>query len=326
MARWEGERRESLDALRRSETEGRQVLEKKLETLKNVERKKEEADELVARLETAIESGAIGHEREVAVYEKRLEEEREKAERKVASQEAEMETQHQTELEYHAAEHFAEVAGLKKEIWRASEQLQEEMKEKERLQKNVMNLEAKVAALVVSVMQGVDERREGVIVGLKQEVHSLSMVLEMRSKELREEQEKRVTLEMELEEQTATEKTVCSLRNQIEGLKTQLESKRFSERAMELEVAQLQDSLNKESKENRRLSMEREQLEWKVLEATPPAARSLQMREKEEQRSHSKPSLSVRPFLSRVKRSSTNCTILDNTFTLEELVLPETNM
>ena len=53
---------------------------------------------------------------------------------------------------------------------------------------------------------------------------------------------------------------------------------------MELEVSQLQDSLNKESKENRRLSMEREQLEWKVLEATPPASRSLQMREKEEQR------------------------------------------
>merc|ERR1719430_1855629 len=102
------------------------------------------------------------------------------------------------------------------------------------LQQTVVHLEAKVAALVVSVMQGVDERREGVIVGLKQEVHSLSMVLEMRSKELRE-------------EQTATEKTVHSLRNQIEGLKTQLESKRSSERAMELEVAQLQDSLNKES-------------------------------------------------------------------------------
>ena len=102
----------------------------------------------------------------------------------------------------------AEVAGLKKEILRVTEQLQEEMKE--RLQKNVINLEAKVAALIVSVMQGVDERREGVIVGLKQEVHSLSMVLEMRSKELR--QEKRVTLEMELEEQTATEKTVRSLR------------------------------------------------------------------------------------------------------------------
>ena len=106
----------------------------------------------------------------------------------------------------------------------------------------------------------------------------------MRSKELREEQERRDTLEMELEEQTAIEKTVRSLKNQIKGLKTQLESKRSCERTGELEVAQLQDSLNKEGKENRRLSMEREQLEWKVLEATPPAARSLQMREKEEQR------------------------------------------
>jgi len=50
----------------------------------------------------------------------------------------------------------------------------------------------------LEAMQGVDKRREGVIVGLKQEVHSLSMVLEMRSKELREEKEKRVTLEMKV--------------------------------------------------------------------------------------------------------------------------------
>merc|ERR1712181_108870 len=131
------------------------------------------------------------------------------------------------------------------------------------------------------------------------------------------------TLEMELEEHTITEKTVQSLRNQIDSLKIQLEAKRSSERAREVEVSQLQDSLKKESKENRRLSMEREQLEWKVFEATPPAARSLQMREKEEQRSLTKPSLSVRPFISRMKHSSsTSCTILDNTFTMEELVLP----
>merc|ERR1719341_1137539 len=136
------------------------------------------------------------------------------------------------------------------------------------------------------------------------------MVLEMRSKELREEQEKRVTLEMELEEQTATKKTVQNLRNQIEGLKTQLESKRSSERARELEVAQLQDSLNKESKENRRLSMEREQLEWKVMEATPPAARSLQMKEKAIERDFTKPSLCVRPFISRGDRPPANCGLL----------------
>jgi len=327
LAKWEGERRERLDLLRSAETEARLVLEKRFETMRNVESRKEEAEALVAQLESAIENQALEHERQVAAFERRIEEEKENAERKILLQEVEMERQYQAELESHVAEHFTEVTRLKNEFWKVSKQLEEEVKEKERLQKNVIQLEAKVAALVVSVMQGVEERREGAIAGLKQEAHSLKMVLEMRSKELREEQERRVTLEMELEEQTVTEKTVQSLRNQIEGLKTQLEAKRSSERAREVEVTQLQDSLKKESKENRRLSMEREQLEWKVFEATPPAARSLQMREKEEQRSLTKPSLSVRPFISRMKHSSsTSCRILDDTFTMEELVLPETNL
>merc|ERR1719209_371893 len=197
--------------------------------------------------------------------------------------------------------------------------------EKEELKKSVSKLEAKVASLVVSLMQGVEERREGVVACLKQEVQSLSMVLEMRSRELREEQEKRVTLEMELKEQSATARTVQSLRNQIEGLRTQLETKRSLEREREMEVLRLQDSLKKENKENRRLSMEREQLEWKVMEATPPAARSLQMKEKAMERGSTKPSLTVRPLISRGDRPPTNCGLLDNTFTLEEVELPETD-
>merc|ERR1719209_2300308 len=197
--------------------------------------------------------------------------------------------------------------------------------EKEELKKSVSKLEAKVASLVVSLMQGVEERRGGVVSSLKQEVQSLSMVLEMRSRELREEQEKRVTLEMELEEQSATARTVQSLRNQIEGLRTQLETKRSLEKERELEVLRLQDSLKKENKENRRLSMEREQLEWKVVEATPPSARSLQMKEKAMERGCMKPSLCARPFISRGDRPSTNCGLLDNTFTLEEVELSETD-
>ena len=121
--------------------------------------------------------------------------------------------------------------------------MREEIKEKEELKKSVSELEAKVASLVVSLMQGVEERRGGVVSSLKQEVQSLSMVLEMRSRELREEQEKRVTLEMELEELSATARTVQSLRNQLEGLRTQLETNRSLERERELEVLRLQDSL-----------------------------------------------------------------------------------
>ena len=68
LARWEGERRERLDLLRSAELEAKQVLEKRLETVGNVKRKKkEEAKELVARLETAMESQTVEHEKEVAL-------------------------------------------------------------------------------------------------------------------------------------------------------------------------------------------------------------------------------------------------------------------
>merc|ERR1712013_189351 len=251
--------------------------------------------------------------------------ERGNEEKKRATWEAEVQRGHQNDLESFSTEHFAEVARLERELCELSEKVREEIKEKEELKKSVSELEAKVASLVVSLMQGVEERRGGVVSSLKQEVQSLSMVLEMRSRELREEQEKRVTLEMEIEEHSATARTVQSLRNQIEGLTTQLETKRSHERERELEVLRLQDSLKKENKENRRLSMEREQLEWKVMEATPPAARSLQMKEKAIERGSTKPSLCVRPFISKGDRPSTDCGLLDNTFTLEEVELPETD-
>ena len=51
LARWEGERRERLDLLRSAKLEAKQVLEKRLETVGNVKRKKkEETKELVTRL------------------------------------------------------------------------------------------------------------------------------------------------------------------------------------------------------------------------------------------------------------------------------------
>ena len=271
---------EHLSLLKGTVTKEKLELEKRLEEMCDLEKVNEDMKGVVAQLEAAIQSQSIDHESEIALIKRRFDEERANEEKKRATWEAEVQRGHQNDLESFSTEHFAEVARLERELCALSEKMREEIKEKEELKKSVSKLEAKVASLVVSLMQGVEERREGVVAGLKQEVQSLSMVLEMRSRELREEQEKRVTLEMELKEQSATARTVQNLRNQIEGLRTQLETKRSLERERELEVLRLQDSLKKENKENRRLSMEREQLEWKVMEATPPAARSLQMKEK----------------------------------------------
>merc|ERR1719462_652140 len=256
VAKWEGEKGEHLSLLKGTETKKKLELEKRLEELRDLEKVNEDMKGVVAQLEAAIQSQSIDHESEIALIKRRFDEERADEERKRATWEAEVQRGHQNDLESFSTEHFAEVTRLERELCALSEKLREEIKEKEELKKSVSKLEAKVASLVVSLMQGVEERRECVVAGLKQEVQSLSMVLEMRSRELREEQEKRVTLEMELEEQSATARTVQSLRNQIEGLRTQLETKRSLERERELEVLRLQDSLKKENKENRRLSME----------------------------------------------------------------------
>merc|ERR1719357_2101877 len=280
VAKWEGERGEHFSLLKGTETKEKLKLEKRLEELRDLEKVSEDMKGVVAQLEAAIQSQGIDHESEIASIKRRFDEERANEGKKRVTWEAEVQRRHQNDLESFSTEHFAEVARLETELCELSEKMREEIKEKEELEKSVSKLEAKVASLVVSLMQGGEERREGVVASLKQEVQSLSMVLEMRSRELREEQEKRVTLEMEIEEHSATARTEQSLRNQIEGLRTQLEAKRSLERERELEVLRLQDSLKKENKENRRLSMERERLEWKVMEATPPAARSLQMKER----------------------------------------------
>ena len=56
-----------MNLLRCGELEERQMLEKRLQALRNVQSEKEEAEELLAQLETKVESQAIEHEREVAV-------------------------------------------------------------------------------------------------------------------------------------------------------------------------------------------------------------------------------------------------------------------
>ena len=102
------------------------------------------------------------------------------------------------------------------------------------------------------------------MVQLRQEVESLAAVLDLRTEEVRAAQEAREVLEAKLVEFEATKGVVCTLRNQVEDLRAQVDTTRTLERSMEAEVVRLQSSLVKESREKRNISMENEQLEWKV--------------------------------------------------------------
>jgi hypothetical protein len=140
------------------------------------------------------------------------------------------------------------------------------------LRTQVDQLEAKVSALVVSVMQGADPR-DSTIGGLQQEVASLGVVLELRTRELREVQRERRAQESKGGQLEKSQEKVRTLEARVEDLQAQVNMKKRSEQSLEVEMERLQSSLKKTSLEKRRLSMENEQLEWKVREATPPASR-----------------------------------------------------
>merc|ERR1719447_300934 len=154
VAKWEGEKGEHLSLLKGTETKEKLELEKRLEEMCDLEKVNGDMKGVVAQLEAAIQSQSIDHESEIALIKRKFDEERANVEKKRASWESEVQRGHQNDLESFSSEHFAEVARLERELCGLSGKMREEIKKKEELEKSVSKLEAKVASLVVSLMQG----------------------------------------------------------------------------------------------------------------------------------------------------------------------------
>ena len=237
------------EALRRSVQE-RRACEEVKEVLRRV---KQEHRQEQAEAEALVER--LGREMEDMVEQQ----EQEQCAREEARQQAEFTRVEEVEKKKHE-----EVKRMQEEAKMTARAMQASNAEKEALRGKVKQLEAKVAALVVSVMEGPGERRDAAMVQLKQEVESLTAVLDLRTREVKAAQEAREVLEAKVVDFEATKGLVRTLRNQVEDLKAQVETTRTLERSMEAEVVRLQSSLVKESREKRNISMENEQLEWKV--------------------------------------------------------------
>ena len=161
---------------------------------------------------------------------------------------------------------------MRQEVEETAKALETSDQEKQSLVTKERQLEAKVTALVVSVMQGPQEHREAGMRELQQEVNSLKVVLEIKNKELREVQEQKLALEVQQEDYVKTKEIAKSLMNKVDDLKAQLIIKTRSERSKVVEVERLESSLKKEALEKRRVSLRKEELEWRVRERTPPQA------------------------------------------------------
>ncbi|XP_068960956.1 microtubule-associated tumor suppressor 1 [Petaurus breviceps papuanus] len=102
------------------------------------------------------------------------------------------------------------------------------------------------------------------IMYLERELESLKAVLEIKNEKLHQQDVKLLRMEKLVDSNTALEDKLNRVQQENEELKARMDKHMAISRQLSTEQAVLQESLEKESKVNKRLSMENEELLWKL--------------------------------------------------------------
>uniref|UniRef100_A0A672Z1F6 Microtubule associated tumor suppressor 1a n=1 Tax=Sphaeramia orbicularis TaxID=375764 RepID=A0A672Z1F6_9TELE len=99
---------------------------------------------------------------------------------------------------------------------------------------------------------------------LEQELESLKVVLDIKNKQLHQQEKKLMEIDKLTEKNVKLDESLRKVQQENEDLKARMERHAALSRQLSTEQAVLQESLQKESKVNKRLSMENEELLWKL--------------------------------------------------------------
>ncbi|XP_034545274.1 microtubule-associated tumor suppressor 1 homolog A isoform X2 [Notolabrus celidotus] len=99
---------------------------------------------------------------------------------------------------------------------------------------------------------------------LEQELESLKVVLDIRNKQLHQQEKKLMEVDKLKEKNVKLDEGLQKVQQENEDLKARMDRHAALSRQLSSEQAVLQESLHKESKVNKRLSMENEELLWKL--------------------------------------------------------------
>ncbi|KAL0973924.1 hypothetical protein UPYG_G00213000 [Umbra pygmaea] len=99
---------------------------------------------------------------------------------------------------------------------------------------------------------------------LEQELESLKVVLDIKTKQLHQQDHKLMQMDKLMEKSVKMEECLKKVQQENEDLKARMDRHAAMSRQLSTEQAMLQESLHKESKVNKRLSMENEELIWKL--------------------------------------------------------------
>ncbi|KAG8512555.1 Microtubule-associated tumor suppressor 1 [Galemys pyrenaicus] len=187
----------------------------------------------------------------------------------------EIEASHSEKVELLKAAYEATLAGkkIKKSHEMEKKSLEDLLSEKqESLEKQINDLKSENDALNEKLKAEEQKRvsrekanlKNPQIMYLEQELESLKAVLEIKNEKLHQQDIKLMKMEKVVDNNTALVDKLKRFQQENEELKARMDKHMAISRQLSTEQAVLQESLEKESKVNKRLSMENEELLWKL--------------------------------------------------------------
>ncbi|XP_048032028.1 microtubule-associated tumor suppressor 1 homolog A isoform X4 [Megalobrama amblycephala] len=125
-------------------------------------------------------------------------------------------------------------------------------------------LKEKLNAEVKRRMDLAEKTQDSHTLYLEQELESLKVVLDIKNKQIHEQDKKLMQIDKLMERNVKLDECLKKLQQENEDLKARMDKHAALSRQLSTEQAVLQESLQKESKVNKRLSMENEELLWKL--------------------------------------------------------------
>ncbi|CAL9707352.1 unnamed protein product [Knipowitschia caucasica] len=286
------------EAVRQSRGLSQELLELRGELVNTVNRSQclvQEKECLKASLQEALEQLQTQHQRDLEDLEQRLRETYEQ-ERRASEQRSREERERSThslqqQLEELKASHEAlrldleqshdqQLLSLRQQhqislqelITSQTEELQslnKTLKDAEMvLNEKIQELTRENKALMEKLAEEENRRREmqkdSHTVYLEQELESLKVVLDLKNQQLHQQEKKIMEVDKLTERNLKLGESLCKVQQENEDLKARMDRHAALSRQLSTEQAQLQESLQKESKMNKRLSMENEELVWKL--------------------------------------------------------------
>uniref|UniRef100_A0A8C0J149 Microtubule associated scaffold protein 1 n=1 Tax=Chelonoidis abingdonii TaxID=106734 RepID=A0A8C0J149_CHEAB len=209
----------------------------------------EEAEKYKAQLQEQVDNLNITHENFKLELENSHAEKIEELKKKYESSLSELKNVHELERNSFENSFKEKQESLEKridELKRENDSLNEKLEEQKQIAKEKANL------------------KNPQIMYLEQELESLKAVVEIKNEKLRQQDIKLMKTEKLVEKNTVLMDKMKKFQQENEELKARMDKHMQLSRQLSTEQAVLQESLEKESKVNKRLSMENEELLWKL--------------------------------------------------------------